>query len=1057
MKMIKKLILFLAALLVFSCSLFVASNSESKTLSAGTNESIDSRGLYDQRRDPSRTPPNTPDGQTILPSEAPMFVIFGYDDNQFDDGMHNILNLYKTRTNPVGSGNPYTFDGTPTKASFYLTVEGRNATSSWMVEQVTIDSWKRAYDEKHEVGNHTWYHENGGGYDNARWTEEISKVTDFLVDRIGMNRADMKGFRAPFLIYNTTLHTVLKQQGLLYDTSFEGGGWAGEKGTKNYWPYTMDGGTPPGESGRPLGVVPGLWELPLDNVYNSSGSSTQGLDYNIWFKRKTKAEFLDYLKTSFLKKYNGNRAPFHFGMHTNYYSDKAVKDWELWSPQNLTMLNSTVTDRLSAVEEFLDWVLQYQEVRVVSAQQALQWLKSPVKLGVVTEHNVTVTAGPNGYVSKKGAFKVPNGHNFTLEVDPDPGYIVEEAKVNNSPVVVEPGEYTISNIIQDTTFNITFLRDENIIVRTVTASSGANGKFVKEGPLKVEDGDSLVLDVEPDDGYVVANFKVDNVTIPNPVFPYTLTNVTKDMPVYVDFVYVGSEHRMTFFWTYNPEDQPVTPEGKMVDLKNTDEEVIATVDLALAKKISMEGSGFLPKPDGRLINLAKNADWPDARFFVVDTSISPWGFDSQGGPLVPWVSVAVDPEVIPLNSDLYIEVFDGVQLPQGASLPDGSTIHNGWFKAVDTSHSFKGKWVDIFAAKHGDYETMSARLGHISNPIVKVSAGVEYTITPTSGENGGMWPNTPQKVAEGFDRPFTFYPAPDYKIDKVTLNGDQVQPNENNIYLVRNVQADADLHVTFVKDEVRYFDVTSSAGQNGTVSHPNDRVKEGTDVVFTITPDDQYKVLTAKLNGNDVLNDIVQNKYTHVNVKENLDFQVTFVYDPIPQFTVTATASSNGTVTPDSVTVNEGGDAVFTIIPADGYIVEYAKLDGTDVKSSIVDNKLTITDIRDNKTLDVKFKLKPDTPLIVEYKKGPDWNTGFGANVFITNEGTEAVSSWKVTMTFTGNQQISGWNGIFNQVGQVVTVTNTSWNGTIQPGETVSFGFNGSYSGTNPDPEVKVE
>jgi len=81
------------------------------------------------------------------------------------------------------------------------------------------------------------------------------------------------------------------------------------------------------------------------------------------------------------------------------------------------------------------------------------------------------------------------------------------------------------------------------------------------------------------------------------------------------------------------------------------------------------------------------------------------------------------------------------------------------------------------------------------------------------------------------------------------------------------------------------------------------------------------------------------------------------------------------------------------------------------------------------------------------------WPGGFTAGLTITNTGTTALNSWKLTFTFPGNQQVTqGWNGIFTQQGANVTVTNAAYNGSLPAGSSVSPGFNGSWSGSNPAP-----
>ncbi|HXR69415.1 cellulose binding domain-containing protein [Actinocrinis sp.] len=89
------------------------------------------------------------------------------------------------------------------------------------------------------------------------------------------------------------------------------------------------------------------------------------------------------------------------------------------------------------------------------------------------------------------------------------------------------------------------------------------------------------------------------------------------------------------------------------------------------------------------------------------------------------------------------------------------------------------------------------------------------------------------------------------------------------------------------------------------------------------------------------------------------------------------------------------------------------------------------------------------------YAVSNQWSNGFTANVTVTNSGTAATHGWKVTWTWGGNQQITNaWNATESHSGSSETVTNASYNGSIAPGGNTSFGFQGTYSGSNPSPTL---
>ena len=88
----------------------------------------------------------------------------------------------------------------------------------------------------------------------------------------------------------------------------------------------------------------------------------------------------------------------------------------------------------------------------------------------------------------------------------------------------------------------------------------------------------------------------------------------------------------------------------------------------------------------------------------------------------------------------------------------------------------------------------------------------------------------------------------------------------------------------------------------------------------------------------------------------------------------------------------------------------------------------------------------------VAYTVPSQWNTGFTANIVITNLGS-ALTSWNLGYSYGGNQTLqSGWNGTWTQSGANVTVANASWNGSVATNGTVTIGANFNYSGTNTAP-----
>ncbi len=89
---------------------------------------------------------------------------------------------------------------------------------------------------------------------------------------------------------------------------------------------------------------------------------------------------------------------------------------------------------------------------------------------------------------------------------------------------------------------------------------------------------------------------------------------------------------------------------------------------------------------------------------------------------------------------------------------------------------------------------------------------------------------------------------------------------------------------------------------------------------------------------------------------------------------------------------------------------------------------------------------------VADYQISSEWPGGFTANVSVQNLG-DPISSWTVTWSYGAGQRVTeAWNATVTQSGSQVTAKNVSYNGSVGTGASLSFGFNGSWTGSNPAP-----
>jgi 3D (Asp-Asp-Asp) domain-containing protein len=143
--------------------------------------------------------------------------------------------------------------------------------------------------------------------------------------------------------------------------------------------------------------------------------------------------------------------------------------------------------------------------------------------------------------------------------------------------------------------------------------------------------------------------------------------------------------------------------GANVPLKDSRCKTIADVPRGFFEAVCVQGSGTLKR--GSTVSFAKR-DCECAEicprtqqkicFDELDKARFPWGRGATGNPITPLLTVAVDTDVIPMNTPIYIPEFDGV-----ARDTDDSARHDGCFVAQDRGMKIKGKHVDIFTGYEG--------------------------------------------------------------------------------------------------------------------------------------------------------------------------------------------------------------------------------------------------------------------------------------------------------------------------------------------------------------------
>ena len=158
----------------------------------------------------------------------------------------------------------------------------------------------------------------------------------------------------------------------------------------------------------------------------------------------------------------------------------------------------------------------------------------------------------------------------------------------------------------------------------------------------------------------------------------------------------------TFRNTYYDFPSEADFSGETVALKNGKCKTIKTVARSFYEAVCVQGSGTLSS--GSTVSFSKrDCDCAELCprtnqhicFDELDAKAFPWGRGATGHAITPLLTVAVDSDLVPLDTPVYIPEFDG--LPRDASR---TAKHDGCFIAQDRGVRVKGEHVDIFTGQH---------------------------------------------------------------------------------------------------------------------------------------------------------------------------------------------------------------------------------------------------------------------------------------------------------------------------------------------------------------------
>lgn len=522
----------------------------------------------------------------------------------------------------------------------------------------------------------------------------------------------------------------------------------------------------------------------------------------------------------------------------------------------------------------------------------------------INTYNVTVNTTGNGTATPATAtYNCGDDVNFTFT--PADGSAVESVVVNGQNIG-SVTSYVINGIAADYTIDVTFTD----MTYTLNAVAYNNGTITPAGESTVAYNGTITYTLTPDACQTVSEILVNGESyLNNPAFNGTtlvLDNIQSDMNIQAYFQVM----------TYNVEATQV--EGGVITetgVYNCGTDVVYNITAADCYTLTdvMVDGASVGAVDTYTFS-AIDADHTITATFEMNTYTITANAGNGGSIDATATFNCGETPIYTITPDegYYIEsvLVDGVE--QGA-------IDSYTFSALNADHTIDA----TFAI-------------YTYTVIANASNGV--TISPAAGET---------TVEYGSTLNYTFTAEDCYEIVDVTVDGESVGAVAS--YDFTNIDAN---HIITVNAAILTYTIAATATGNGVITPAGETtVNCGASQTYTMTPGAGYVISDVLVDGASVG---AVATYTFDDVAADATIEVIFTAIADSTYTITATATGNGTITPAGVIdVNYGASQTFTMTPDEFYTIAQVIVDGEVLATPVT--SYTFANVTENHTIEVVF------------------------------------------------------------------------------------------------------
>ncbi len=465
------------------------------------------------------------------------------------------------------------------------------------------------------------------------------------------------------------------------------------------------------------------------------------------------------------------------------------------------------------------------------------------------------------------------------------------------------------SVFGDTNVVATF----NLTSHVITATASANGSISPSGNVSVNVGANQSFTITPNTGYHVADVLVDGVSV-GAVTSYEFTNVTANHTISASF-------------------KPVT--------------------YAIS---ASAGSGGSITPSGVTnVNHGANQAYtitPNANYQVNDVTVD--GVSVGAVTSYEFTNVTAN-HTIGVSFKPITHTITATAGANGSITPSGSaSVNQGASLSFTITPNSNYRILDVLVdgssvGKVSSYEFTNVTANHTISATFEED---KYVVTVSKdGTGAGTVTSSPAGINCGAVCSFGYNTGTSVTLTATPTTGSTFTGwagacSGNDVCTVTVDQAKS-ATATFT---INTYAINASAGANGSITPSGiTNVNHGGSQTYTITPNENYHVANVTVDGSSV-GAVTSYEFTNVTAPHTIS--ATYA---INAFTVTATAGSNGNITPSGVThVEHSGTQAYTITPNAGYAIADVLVDGVSIGA--VDT-YTFENVTSNHTISATFSV----------------------------------------------------------------------------------------------------